>query len=206
MNLLRGTPLQPSEGPHQANRALPFFNDVRNELLEQLTLEAESTPTTALYGATLATVRLSVARSPLMARPPSLRQRVPLRALPSPPPLGLLVWLPSPTRVAVPARAAMGAEPPPAVGPLVAATARRGCRSTTPGPRSSPCGRTWPQVPPCRIHLSRLSWRCHPTACLRQLRLYPCSHLQGPLPRHAGPRWLEGGTRPPLSSPSAPWR
>jgi hypothetical protein len=89
----------------------------------------------------------------------------------------------------------VGAAAPPGVGPLVVA-ARCGHRSTTPGPGPSPCGRARPRVPPYRVLLHLFSWLCHHTTCLRRLWLRPCSYLWGPLPRHPGPQWLEGRTRP----------
>lgn len=86
-------------------------------------------------------MRPPVVRRSLRARPLVLRRQGLLLALQPSPPLGLLVWLPSPTGVAIPTRTAAGAMGPPEVGPLIAATARHGRRSTTPGPGPSPCVR-----------------------------------------------------------------
>ena len=72
-------------------------------------------------------------------------------------------WLQPSTEVVILIMAAAGVVAPTEVVPSIGMVARRGRRSTTPGPVPSPCVRIWPRVPPCRVLLRQPSYMHHPT-------------------------------------------
>jgi hypothetical protein len=120
---------------------------VQNEvLLEELTMAIEApAPAPALYSAPPDGQASSGGQAPRTSS-----TKAPAR----PPTVALVATRPAapPTEAVAPTRADAGVATPPAEVPPAWVVSRAGRRSTTHGPKPSPCGRVRPQVPPVLRH------------------------------------------------------